>query len=105
RPRQGAPPADSTQKQAEPGQPAAKGIEPAEGISEKPTAQTPGPAKEKPREPAAGESKTDREKPQEPDAAEAGPTSGRGGRALGKVLKRVMKESSEPDAGEAPPFR
>ena len=95
----GTSPAKNAEQGAKGIQPAAKEAKPAEENLEKPAAGKS--AEEKPKKPAPKEAKPAEEKPEKPAAAEAGSTSGRGGRAVGKVLKRLM-EKSERRSGVAP---
>ena len=63
----------------------------------------PKPEAEQPAKPAAQETKPAEKKPEEPAPAEAAPTSGRGGRAVGRVLRRLI-EGSEGSDRPAPLF-
>ena len=69
------PSAKKPEQAAKGDRPAPKEAKPAEGKPEKPAAGKPGEEK--------------------PSPAEAGSTSGRSGRAVGKVLKRLMEKSEE----------
>ena len=82
----GNPPAKTPEQGAKGGQPAAKPAKPPVG---------------KPEKPAAGKTEAPRET-EEPAAAEAGSTSGRGGRAVGKVLKRLMEKPEGRKPAKAP---
>ena len=99
----GTSPAKTAEQGAKGIQPAAKEAKPAEENPEKPAAGKS--AEEKPKKPAAKEAKPPGEKPEKPASAEAGATSGRGGRAVGKVLKRLMEKPEGRKAAEPPPPR
>ena len=73
----GTSPAKKPEQAAKGDQPVPKDTKPSEAKPEKPAAGKPGPGEEK------------------PSPAEAGSTSGRSGRAVGKVLKRLMEKSEE----------
>jgi len=84
-----------------------KGDQPAAG---KPTAEKPdkpAPDQAKPDQPKPDVAKPDVAKPakEDPDtpAGETGSTAGRGGRAVGKVLRRLMEESNERKPAKIPP--
>ena len=96
----GTTPAKDEGPKTQTGQPAAKTVEPVEKKTEPPAAKTAQEPAGKAVEPAEGN----------PEGAKTGETetaasSGGAGRAVGKVFKRLMKDSATPDPGEAPPFR
>ena len=88
-------PAAPKPEEKQPAQPAPQETKPPEtkpGEEVKPKE----PAEKKPKEPAAKDVKPDEKKPEEPAPAEAGPTSGRGGRAVGRVFRRLIEGSGAP---------
>jgi hypothetical protein len=80
--------------------PGAKPVKPPEGKPE---------AKEKPtppgKQPAVDKPVPGKEKPVEPAPADAGESKGRGGRAVGKVFKRLMEGSDRRESFEKLPFK
>jgi len=94
--------AERPAKKADPGTkpaPATKpeGKQPVEPSPEegKPSEPKPG-EKVEPKEPAPEEPPPAAKKPEEPAPAEAAPTSGRAGRAVGRVLRRLMEGGDRP---------